>query len=361
MRVLVTGHRGYIGSVVAAVLRNAGCDVVGWDSDLYGDCDFGRIRGHVPCFDSDLRDVEFTDLLSFDAVIHLAGLSDSVGADPDPALLNEVNYEATIRLAECCHRAGVDRLVFASSCSVYGRGGAGELDENGAVQPLTRYARSKLAAERDLLVQGDSALTKVVLRLATVYGVSPRLRLDLAVNDFVGSAVTTGRVVLRTAGAAWRPFVHVEDVARTCLAVLTAPDASVRGQVFNVLPCGENYRIVDVADLVCECDPFCTRHVNLHGYDDRNYQADGSKLQGTFPRLALKWTLPLGIRQLFAAFRRAGLTAAEWRSDRYRRAARLQSTLERGELLPNLRRTELGVQAQGLRLQASGVEPEFTA
>jgi nucleoside-diphosphate-sugar epimerase len=340
MRVLVTGHLGYLGSVMTTVLRHARFDVVGLDCDLYRGCDFGRIHDPVPAFDFDLREVEFTDLLSFDAVIHLAALSDDASGEIDPQLTEAVNYEATVRLAECCKKANVSRFLFASSCSVYGRGGSGPLDERGSGRRLSRYAGSKLRCERALARLADHAFTPVFLRNATVYGVSPRLRLDLVVNDFVGSAVTTGQVKMKTVGSAWRPLIHVEDLARVYAVVLVARDELVHNETFNVVPGDENYRVIDVADVVTEHVPRSTRAVSGGVFDERSYRVDGSKLRRTFPDLRFRWTLPVGIRQLRNAMTNAGLTPGDWRSDRYRRVMRLSRLLESGELSPDLRRAE---------------------
>jgi nucleoside-diphosphate-sugar epimerase len=337
VRVLVTGHQGYIGTVLSAVLRQAGCDVVGLDSGLYGACEFGRVQEQVPSFEFDLRDVEFADLLSFDAVIHLAGLSNDECGDRNATLTESFNYGATIRLAECCKKAGVSRFLFASSCSVYGRDGAGLATEDGPVRPLGHYAKAKRRCEKELSALADGTFSPAMLRLATVYGVSPRLRLDTVVNDFVAAAVTTGRILMKSNGLAWRPLIHVEDAARVFLAVLTAPAEQIHNQVFNVAAQDANYRVVDVADAVTELVPGCTRQTRVDGFDPRSYRADVGKLQSAFPKLRLRWSLAAGIRQLATAFRAAGLTPGDWRGDRFRRAARIKGRIKIGELDSDLR------------------------
>jgi nucleoside-diphosphate-sugar epimerase len=340
MRVLVTGHRGYIGSVLVSVLQHARHEVVGLDCDWYGDCDFGRVRDSIPSFEMDVRDVEFTDLLSFDAMIHLAALPEDPSLQFDPSLTEEINFAATVRLAECCKQASVSRFLFASTCAVYGSGGGDPLNESGATAPITPYAVAKLRCEQELSRLSGRGFVPVVLRNATVYGVSPRLRLDTVVNEFVGSAVANGRVEMRTEGRAWRPLMHVEDVARAYAMVLAAADDAVADQIFNVAITEENYRVIDVADCVAELVPDCTRSVRTGVRDQRSYCVDGSKLRRAFPQLTWRWTLPQGIRQLRAAMLGAGLTAGEWRSDRYRRLLRLSTLMERGELDPSLRRQE---------------------
>lgn len=340
MRVLVTGHRGYIGSVLVSVLQHARHEVVGLDCDWYVDCDFGRMRDSIPSFEMDVRDVEFTDLLSFDAVIHLAALPQDSASQLDPTLNEEINFEAAVRLAECCKQAGVSRFLFASTCAVYGNGGCEPQDETSTPAPITPYALAKLLCEQELMRLADEYFAPVLLRNATVYGVSPRLRLDTVVNEFVGSAVAGGRVAMRTEGRAWRPLMHVEDVARAYAAILTAPDEVVGGQVFNVALTEENYRVIDIADCVTEFVPDCTRSVRTGIPDQCSYCVDGSKLRRALPHLTWRWTLPQGIRQLRAAMLGAGLTAGEWRSDRYRRMMRLSTMMERGELDAALRRHE---------------------
>ncbi len=352
MRVLVTGHRGYLGSVMTAVLQNARFDVVGLDSDLYDGCDFGRMQEPVPAFDTDVRDIEFTDLLSFDAVVHLAGLPEdgSLRDRPgDPAcwssrsprsLLDEVNHRATIRLAECCKEAGVSRFLFASSCAVYGRGGGELLSESSPAHPQTAWAASKVRCERDLSELADETFTPVFLRNASAYGVSPRLRVDLEVNDLAAAAAATGYVTLRSQGTAHRPLVHVEDIARAFAAVLLAPSEIVRNQVFNIVRCGENHRTIDVINTLTDLLPDCQLHVVRDRFDPHSYRVDGSKLQRTFPSLSLRWTLQHGIRQLYSAMQSAGLTPAQWRCDRYRRLLRLETLVEQGQLSDTLRKKQ---------------------
>lgn len=341
MRVLVTGHRGYIGSVMVGVLRNARYEVVGLDCDFYQGCDFGRVHETIPGYDIDLRDIEFTDLLSFDAVIHLATLPEPANGELNPATVCSINEEATIRLAECCKKAGVSRFLFASSSSVYGRGGSEPPDERHPTVPTTEYASSKRRCERELARLTDHTFTPVFLRNASAYGVSPRLRMDSTVNEFVASAVTCGRVVVSSSnGRTWRSLIHVEDIARAYMAVLAAPDELVRDQVFNVAGPGQNHRVIDIADAVTDLVPQCTRLDTQSAFDEPGYRLDASKLLRTFSKLALRWTLPTGIRQLRNAMDGSGLTPGDLRSDRYRRSLRLKTLIERRDVTDTLRRTE---------------------
>jgi nucleoside-diphosphate-sugar epimerase len=247
-------------------------------------------------------------------------------------VVEEVNLHGTLRLAECCKQAQVPRFLFASSCAVYGREPGTLQTETSPTAPLTAYAHCKLEAERLLASLSDDEFCPVFLRAGTVYGVSPRLRLDTVVNDFVGSAVSRDRIDVKTEGRAWRPLVHVEDLCRAFAAVLLAPTETVRNQVFNVVPPDQNHRVIDVADLVAELIHGCRRGPAQNTADLRSYQADGSKLLRTLPNFSYRWTLEQGIRQLREAMSASGLSPGAWRGERYRRLLRLQSLLERGEL-----------------------------
>jgi nucleoside-diphosphate-sugar epimerase len=337
LRVLITGHRGYLGSVMASYLQQARFDVVGVDCDWYRDCDFGRMRESVPSFDTDLRDLEFTDLLSFDAVIHLAALPEDRERILGTRLTNEVNVNATIRLAEMCKQAQVGRFLFASTCAVYDSLNSHLIDETSPASPITDYARSKLRCEEALSKLADDDFSPIFLRLGTAYGVSPRLRLDTVVNEFTASAVAFGSIEARTAGRAWRPLLHVEDIARTFAAMLMAPEECVSREIINVVSTHENFRIIDVADAVTELIPSSRYTMNREVPDRRSYRVSGQKLNRVCPKLVFRWTLRDGIRQLRDALENAGLTPGEFRSSRYRRLNHLAELRERGELNATLR------------------------
>jgi len=340
MRVLVTGHRGYLGSVLVGVLRNACFDVAGLDCDLYEGCDFGRVRNDLPDFEVDVRDIEFTDLLSFDAVVHLAELPRHPSVRRGTPSIDGANVNATVRLAECCKQAKVPRLIFASSCAVYGRAQGTCLDEQSPANPTTTHAATKLCCEQELARLADDTFAPIILRNPVAYGVSPRLRLDLLVNDFVSAAVTDGHISLKTGGRVWRPLLHVEDIARVYTKILSAPDECVKNQVFNVATSEENHQLAAIADAVCEHVPGCTWNASAEEFDEASYRVDGEKLRLAFPELAFRWDLPLGIRQLRTAMIGAGLTYSDWRSDRYRRGARLTTLLESGRLTGDMRRAD---------------------
>jgi nucleoside-diphosphate-sugar epimerase len=324
---------------MAGFLQRAHFDVVGVDCDWYRDCDFGRVREEVPSFDTDLRDLEFTDLLSFDAVIHLAALPEDHENLLSAKLAHEINMIATIRLAELCKQAQVGRFLFASTCAVYGSLGSNLIDETEPPAPISDYARSKLRCEEALSKLADGEFSPVFLRLATAYGVSPRLRLDTVVNEFAAAAVALGRIEAHTAGRAWRPLLHVEDIARVFSAILAAPEESVSREIINVARTEENHRVIDVADAVTEMISHSTYTMNRELPDRRSYRVSGEKLRGVCPKLALRWTLRDGIRQLRDAFDNSGLTPGEFRSSRYRRLAQLAELRKSGELSQSLQRS----------------------
>ncbi len=332
MKVLVTGHRGYIGSVLCQVLMNRGIEVVGLDVDYYRGCAFGRVPEFGSSLCIDIRAIELHHFDGVDAVIHLAGIADDASGDLDPQLTEDINFAGTMRMAEVAKVAGVERFFLASSCSVYGKGALEPLTEKSLVHPLTTYARSKLSCEQTLSALADEYFSPVYLRLGTVYGVSPKLRLDTVVNDFVGAATTTQRITMRTAGLAWRPLIHVEDVARTITGLLSLSSHRIHNRAINIVQRRENYRITQIADAVTDAMPECRWTGAFDVVDTASYSVCGELLAHLLPGFRFHWKLEDGIRQLAAALQGAGVTSAEWRSDRYRRVMRLRSLLERGEL-----------------------------
>jgi nucleoside-diphosphate-sugar epimerase len=347
LRVLVTGHAGYVGAVTTAVLAGRGHEVAGLDTGFYAGCDLGsEIRDvdvhlhHVPESTRDLRDVQPADVEGFDAVVHLAGLSNDPLGDLDPGLTRRINVEGSLRLAEACRAARVERFVFASSCSMYGAaGGDAPLDESAPLAPLTAYAESKVEVERGLLDLAGDGFSPVLMRNATVYGVSPRLRLDLVLNNLVAWAHTTGKVRILSDGTPWRPLVHVRDVAAATAAVLEAPRELVHAEAFNVGRDGENHRVSALAEIVRET--VAGSEIEYAGSGDpdpRSYRVDFGKLARTLPDLRLQWDARRGAAELAAAYRDAGLTLADLEGDRFVRLRRLQTLLAEGALDADLRR-----------------------
>jgi nucleoside-diphosphate-sugar epimerase len=339
-RVLLTGHRGYIGTVLAPALLARGHAVVGLDSDLYGRCTFGAADGIVPVPEirRDIRDVEPADLRGFDAVVHLAGLSNDPLGDYDPPLTQEINHAATVRLAELARAAGVRRFVFSSSCSIYGAAGDRLLDETAPVNPVTPYAESKVRAERDLAGMADDDFSPTCLRSATAYGLSPRLRFDLVLNNLIAWALTTGRVLLKSDGTPWRPVVHVEDIGRAFVAVLQAPRAVVHREAFNVGATVENYQIRELAAIVEEAVPGSrVEFAPGAAADRRDYRVSCEKFAAAFPEARAHWTARAGARQLRNAYRCQGLGADDFEGSRYKRIAHVLQLRAEGVLDETLR------------------------
>jgi nucleoside-diphosphate-sugar epimerase len=344
MRVLVTGHGGYIGAVMTRVLDAAGLDVVGTDSGLFEGCNFGHYEPPRQVIERDLRDLEVSDLDGFDAVVHLAAISNDPLGDLNPGCTWDINHKASVRLAEVAKRAGVSRFLYSSSCSVYGAASPDDvLAETAAFSPITAYAQSKVKVEADVAKLADDDFSPTYLRNATVYGASPRLRGDLVVNNLVGWAFATGRVYLKSDGTPWRPLVHVEDVCRAFLAVLRAPRERIHDQAFNVGRNGENYRVRQVAELVSQEVP--NSRIDFAegaGPDPRCYRVDFTKIERSLPDYEPKWTVALGVAELHAAFRRELMRTEDLEGDRYVRIRRIVRMLEAGWLDPNLRRTHSG-------------------
>jgi nucleoside-diphosphate-sugar epimerase len=326
MRVLVTGHHGYIGSVLTPLLREAGYEAVGLDAGFFEPCLLpGQDPGPaVPALRKDLRDLTVEDLAGVGAVVHLAGLSNDPLGNLDARLTHEINDAASIRLARLAKEAGVERFLFSSSCSTYGAAGDDFLDETAAFNPVTPYAVSKVRLEEQLHRLADDAFSPTYLRNATAYGVSPRLRVDLVVNNLVGWAVTSSRVHLLSDGTPWRPIVHVEDICRAFLAVLAAPREAIHDQAFNVGRTDENYRIRELAEMVAGVVPGCEiTYAADAGPDLRCYRVNCDKLRRLLPAFEPRWDARRGIRELVDAYRAAGLTAQEFQGARYIRLKRI--------------------------------------
>ena len=338
MRILVTGHNGYIGAVMVPMLIKEGYEVVGLDSDLYSQCTFGEGMPDIPELKKDIRDVEASDLEGFDAVLHLAGLSNDPLGDLNPELTNEINHRASVRLAELSKEVGIPRFLFSSSCSTYGVAGEDLVNEKAAFNPVTPYGVSKVLVEQEVTKLADSKFSPTFLRNATAYGVSPRLRFDIVLNNLVAWAFTSGQVFIKSDGTPWRPIVHIEDISHAFIVVLRAPREAVHNQAFNVGVDGENYQIREIADIVKETVPGCSiEYAKDAGPDKRSYRVDFSKIRKMLPEYKPQWNARKGAKQLYEAYQRIGLRLEDFEGPRYKRIDHIKKLLRNGSLDETLR------------------------
>jgi nucleoside-diphosphate-sugar epimerase len=338
MHVLITGNLGYIGAVLTPMLVAKGYEVVGLDIDLYRDSTFVDGLVEVPTINKDLRDVALDDLKGIDAICHLAALSNDPLGNLNPQLTFEINYKASVRLAELAKQAGVQRYIFASSCSCYGTAGDDMLTEEASFNPVTPYGISKVLAEQDVSVLADDGFSPTFLRNATAYGVSPRLRLDLVLNNLVGWAFTTGRIMMESDGSPWRPIVHVEDIARAFAAVLDAPRELVHNKAFNVGVTEDNIQIGDIAKIVGETIPNCQIQLAKDASPDKRcYKVDCDRLPRVLPDFRPRWNARRGAKELYESYKKRGLTFEEFEGPKYQRINQIRKLLSEGIIDRTLR------------------------
>lgn len=339
MKVLVTGNKGYIGSLLVPMLLEAGHDVAGLDSDLFAECTFTGELTEVPQLDIDVRDVEQEQLQGFDCIIHLAGLSNDPLGDYRPQLTEEINEKASLRLAALAKQAGVSRFLFASSCSNYGAAGADFLDEHASFNPVTPYGVSKVKVEQGLAALADEGFSPTYIRASTAYGYSPRLRFDLVVNNLTAWAFTTGQVYLKSDGSPWRPIVHVSDICRAYVAVLETPREVVHDRAYNVGTTTENYQIRELADIVKDVVPGCRiEFAPDAGPDKRCYRVDCNRIARELHHFKPQWTARRGTEELYEIYKQVGLTLDEFEGEKFKRIAHVKKLVAEGILDADLRR-----------------------
>jgi nucleoside-diphosphate-sugar epimerase len=333
MRVLVTGNRGYIGSVLCGELFKEGFEVVGLDANFYNNCNFYKLNYSIPQITKDVRNITKEETAGFEAVIHLAALSNDPIGELSPQLTQDINCQASINLAKLAKENGVKRFIFSSSCSIYGQSGANFIDESGEPNPLTEYAKSKVKAEEGISKLADNNFSPVFLRNATVYGVSPMLRVDLVLNNLVGWAYTTGKIKIMSDGTPWRPLIHIQDICQAFIVSLKAPKNLVHNEVFNIGKNSENYQIKDIADIIKEVLPESKiEYTGEHGADSRTYKVDFTKAENTLGEyFRPQRNIKQGVKELVGAYKQANFKFEDFQSYKFTRLKKIKMILNTGQ------------------------------
>lgn len=330
MRILVTGNLGFIGSLAVEMLKVYGYQVIGLDCGYYDGCDFDTIVAPDVQIRKDIREVDIRDLQGIDAIFHFAALSNDPTGELNPELTEAINASASVKLAKLAKQSGIDRFVFSSSCSLYGKA-EGEIPktEEDAMNPLTVYAKSKVAVEEALHLMADKTFCPVFMRNATAYGVSPRLRLDLVLNNLTGIAWTRHEIRIMSDGTPWRPIIHARDIVRAYLAILEAPREAVWNQKFNVGADQENYQVSQIAEMVGDVVGNCpVVFTHEHSSDSRSYRVSFQKIHHVIPGFELEWTARRGIEELVTAFQQRKFTYDEFISRQYTRLKQIEYLMQ---------------------------------
>jgi len=317
-KILVTGNNGFIGTILVKLLVEKGYEVFGIDTNYFDeDCNLYPYKNDIMDIKKDVRNIAKEDLKDVYAVCHLAALSNDPIGELDPDLTYDINYHASVRLAKLAKKLGVTKFIYSSSCSLYGIAGEEAITEEAEFNPVTAYAKSKVLTEKSILPLSDSDFSVTTLRNATAYGISPKLRVDLVVNNLVGWALTTGQIKILSDGTPWRPLIHAEDIARAFIAVIEAPKEVIKGEAFNVGKNSENYQVKDIATMIKAVLPDCEIIITgEHGPDSRTYKVNfdkiGRMLQGFDPQ----WNLKKGIEQIVNYYKQYGMSSNKF-NDRY--------------------------------------------
>jgi nucleoside-diphosphate-sugar epimerase len=334
-KIIVTGHNGFIGNLLVNLLIEKGYEVIGIDTNYYGkDCAFYSFQPNIKEINKDIREIILSDIEGAFAICHLAALSNDPMGELNPGLTYEINHHASVKIAKIAKKTGVEKFIYSSSCSLYGMaGGESALTEDAEFGPITAYAKSKVYSERDILPLGDKDFSVTFLRNATAYGASPKLRLDLVVNNLVGWAITTKQIRIMSDGSPWRPIVHAEDIARAFIAVIEAPKEVVNWQSYNVGLNSENYQVKDIADMVQKVIPACdVVFIGEHGSDSRTYKVNFDKIANQLPNFKPTWNLKKGIEQLYESYQRLGMTNEKFNGRYFIRLKQLQYLMSENKL-----------------------------
>jgi len=334
-KIIVTGHNGYIGTQLTGMLSEQDYEVVGIDTNYFDkECAFYHSQPPLNVIKKDVRLINKKDLDGAYAICHLAALSNDPMGALNEQLTFDINYKASVRLAELAKKNGVEKFIYSSSCSLYGiADGNSALDETAKFKPVTAYAKSKVFSERDILPLADENFSVTFLRNATAYGISPKLRLDLVVNNLIGWAITSGEIRILSDGSPWRPLIHAEDIARAFIAVIEAPKEKVNGQAFNTGQNKENYQVKDIAEMIGKIIPDCKIVITgEHGNDSRSYRVNFDKIKNSLPEFKPAWNLNNGIRQIFDSYKKLGIDNDRFNGRYFIRLKQLNYLLENGKL-----------------------------